>query len=143
MGVAEERFRQVEEALKNIITRTGVARLVEGGAEPARASYPRVRIYARRGRSQRYLVGSSARMHIWDFEIVIETLSADYSESYEEALRIHWTIYEAILAEPNLGIESFFVDAEPAVEYELTQVGSDRGMYGHMLVQTISVRAEA
>lgn len=143
MGVAEERFRQVEEALRRKVADAGVAMLVEAGVEPSRAAYPRVRIYARRGSSQRHVVGSGVRLHSWIFEIVIETLRADYRESYEEALRIHWAIYEAILAEPNLGITTFFVDAEPGVEYELAQTRNDRGEFGHMLVQTVSVRVEA
>ncbi|MEM1517995.1 MAG: hypothetical protein QXI27_02160 [Nitrososphaerota archaeon] len=143
MGLAEERFRIVETALKDLVSGLGLARLVDAGVEPGRASYPRVRIIARRGSSQRHIVGSGLRLHNWVFEIVIETLSADYKESYDEAVRIHWSIYDAILSDPSLGIRTFFVDAEPGVEYELSQTRNSRGEFGHMLVQTVSVRVEA
>lgn len=142
MGVAEERFRAVEAALKNLVSGLGLARLVDGGVEPGRAAYPRVRIIARRGSSQRHTLGPGVRLHNWIFEIVIETLSADYKESYEDALRIHWAIYEAILSDTSLGIRTFFIDAEPGVEYELSQTRNDSGEYGHMLVQTVSVKVE-
>lgn len=145
MGGAETRFKMVEEAL-----RQRVAELIESGlvrsmeAYPrGRPAYPRVYVLARRGSSEGRDIGGGTRMHRWVFDYVIQTLSTDFEKSYEEARKIHWLLYDSIIADPSLGITGFFVDAEPAVEFEVNHSVTEQGEFGSEWVQSVLVKAEA
>jgi len=74
---------------------------------------------------------------------VIETLSGEPRRSYEEAKRIHWAIYDAIMADRTLGIKEFMVFAYPSVEFERVEGRTEAGDYGHVWVQRVEVELEA
>lgn len=146
MGVAEERFREVELALRGKaeqLLRSGLARSVEHTPTQGRPAFPRIYVLARRGRSERGAMRSDRRMHTWLFELIVQTIGADANASYEEAVRIHWELYEAILADPSLGITSYYVDAEPAVEFEIREAQTPSGELGFEASQLVAVHVEA
>ncbi len=141
----KEKFDAVENALRQIaesLKSEGLVKSIELAEHRGRPTFPRVFVWARRGVSEDHKVGRSSRLHKWRFEYIIETLSVDPQRSYEEAKNIHWRLYEKVAADPTLGINSFYVNAKPAAEFERLEGVNERGQLGHIWIQAIDVVVE-
>ena len=137
-----EKFNIVESRLVEIAKSVQGVQNVSVAEHQGVNAFPRIYVWVRRGRSQDLRVSGTKRQHRWTFEYVIETLSGDPRRSYEEAKRIHWSIYDAIMADRTLGIKEFTVFAYPSVEFERVEGRTGPGDYGHVWVQKVEVELE-
>ncbi|MCS7135479.1 MAG: hypothetical protein RMJ14_01825 [Nitrososphaerota archaeon] len=138
-----EKFNIVEGKLVEIAKSVKGVQSVSVAEHPSISTFPRIYVWVRRGRSQDLRVSGTKRQHRWTFEYVIETLSGEPGRSYEEAKRIHWAIYDAIMADRTLGIKEFTVFAYPSVEFERVEGRTGAGDYGHVWIHRVEVELEA
>ncbi|MEM2909809.1 MAG: hypothetical protein QXO01_01905 [Nitrososphaerota archaeon] len=138
-----ERFNTVEKALVDIAKSVQGIQSVSVAEHSGVDVFPRIHVWARRGRSQDLKVSGTKRQHRWTFEYVIETMGGEPRKSYEEAKRIHWAIYDTIMADRTLGIKEFTVFAHPSAEFERVEGRAGTGDYGHMWIQRVEVELEA
>lgn len=143
---ALDKFNQVEQALKakaESLKSQGLVRSVSIAAHGPVAYSPAILLWIRRGWGREVKVGRSSKLHTWRFEYVIDVVGSKLDQTYEDAKKILWALYDNITQDPSLGITGYYVNAKPATEFERYELTSEAGrMEGHRLILAVDVEVE-